>query len=272
MRIYYMSDIHLEFYPVSNNPKIVFPVSDYIKINFPEDAQTSTLALCGDIGMVDSPKRREQYQKFISRLADEFKHVIVIRGNHESYSYSFDKTPNKIRELINDTGIWYNSNIHFLDNEFLELEGKLIYGSPFFTDFSGDYLTEWNVSKSYNDFKRVRNNQHKRKLSTQDYIDFYKASVEHCKTRYPDIVLSHYLPSLSLLEYSTGTLDGGMGGEALRDVTSDGNNPPSVWIYGHDHSRKETMLGNTLCVSNCWGYYGNEHFKKEMTFDKFVDV
>lgn len=264
-----MSDIHLEFYPTSDNktPRLM---RDYTKINFPEDASTSTLALCGDIGMVDSTRRREQYQSFISELADEFKHVIVIRGNHESYNYSFDKTPNKIRELLSDPRL--PSNIHFLDNEFLEMENILIYGSPFFTDFSGDYLTEWNVSKSYNDFKRVRNNQHKRKLSTQDYINFYKASVEHCKSRSPDVVLSHYLPNLSLLEYSTGTLDGGMGGEALRDVVSEGVCCPEVWIYGHDHSRKETLLGDTLCVSNCWGYYGNEHFKKEMTFDKFVDV
>jgi predicted phosphodiesterase len=257
MRIYYASDIHLEFYNYNEYPLPIYP----------DDVNTSALALCGDIGMVDKQSRRTQYKNFISRLAKNFKYVIVVRGNHESYKYSFDKTPIQIKELFKNS-----PNIYFLDNEFLELEGKLIYGSPFFTDFLGDYLCEWTVGNNYNDFKQVRNNNHSRRLSTQDYITFYKASVEHCKTRSPDLILSHYLPSLSLLEYTTGLLDKGMGGEALRGITSEGNKTPSVWIYGHDHSRKETMLGGTLCLSNCFGYYGNEHFKKEIVFDKWVDV
>ena len=204
-----------------------------IKLITPDDSLESVLVLNGDIGMVGKPSRRNQYDKFLSLCSKCFKHIICTRGNHEAYNYCFNKTVDKLRGMCSQY-----DNVHFLENEDVILDDVKIFGAPFFGE--GHYKA-------------------------------YRTSIRACIKSDPDIVVSHYLPSLSLLERSTGALSGGMGSEPPEAVLKGGLEDVKYWVYGHDHSKKTTILGNTECRSYCRGYYGNEHYDETIEIKAYFD-
>jgi len=262
VRFYHISDIHLEWHS-SSAP---------IKLITPHDSLESVLILNGDIGMVDKKSRTTQYETFISMCGRLFKHVVLVRGNHEAYNYCFNKTVDKLRGLCS-----LYDNVHLLENEDVILDDVKIFGAPFFTDFGGDQLNAMSVRDAYNDFRKVRTNNHTRKLHTDDYIFEYRRSVMACIKSDPDIVVSHYLPSLNLLERHTGALSSGMGGESLEAILNGGLEDVKYWVYGHDHSKKDgihsdvAMLGDVECRSHCRGYYGSEHYDETIEIKAYFD-
>ncbi len=255
-RFYHISDVHLEFHDTGAPIKLITP----------HDSLDSILILNGDIGMVDKPSSRKQYDKFLSLCSKCFKYVICTRGNHEAFGGDFNKTVDKLRGMCSEY-----DNITFLENEDVILDDVKIFGAPFFTDFGGDQLNAMAVREAYNDFRKVRTNNHSRKLHTDDYIFEYRRSVMACVKSDPDIVVSHYLPSLNLLERSTGALNSGMGSEPLEAILNGGLEDVKYWVYGHDHSKKTTMLGDTECRSYCRGYYGNEHYDEAIEIKAYFD-
>jgi 3',5'-cyclic AMP phosphodiesterase CpdA len=256
VRFYHISDVHLEWHD-TNSP---------IKIIEPADSLDSVLILNGDIGMIDKQSRYNQYDTFISVCSRIFKHVILVKGNHEAYNYCFNKTVGKLRAMCSQY-----SNVHFLENEDVFIEDVKIFGASFFTDFGGEPTNAMAVRGAYNDFRKVRADNHTRKLHTDDYTKAYRASVRACIESEPDIVVSHYLPSLNLLERHTGALDSGMGSEPLVALDKAGVDSVRYWIYGHDHSKKVTKLGDVECRSHCRGYYGEEHYDEAIEIKSYFD-
>ncbi|GAA4197383.1 hypothetical protein GCM10022289_04530 [Pedobacter jeongneungensis] len=58
------------------------------------------------------------------------KPVIYVLGNHEYYKGTYPNTLRKIVELSKA------SNVHVLENNFVEFEGVRFYGATLWTDFS----------------------------------------------------------------------------------------------------------------------------------------
>ncbi len=223
----------VRFYHISDVHLECHDTNTPIKLITPDDSLESVLVLNGDIGMVDNKSRTAQYDTFISVCSRLFKYVVLVRGSNERCGTDFNKIVDKLRGMCSQY-----DNVHFLENEDVILDDVKIFGAPFFGE---------------------------------NHYKAYRASIRACSNSDPDIVVSHYLPSLNLLERSTGALSGGMGSEPLEAVLNGGLEDIKYWIYGHDHSKKTTMLGNTECRSYCRGYYGNEHYDEAIEIKAYFD-
>lgn len=109
-----VSDLHLEFSGVYDKmesqdrfPKPIAPI----------------LCLLGDIGYPHGEKG-EVYWKFVDKMVDRFKYVIIITGNHEYYQNEFRSVNKLIAETIENNDK-YKNKLFFLNNQVLELNDIL---------------------------------------------------------------------------------------------------------------------------------------------------
>lgn len=218
MQIQFISDTH-DHYP------IISPVCDYI-------------ALLGDIG---DPFTRE-YIDFIDSLAEKFKHVFVIAGNHEYYYRVMNDVNNKIKEICSS-----HINVHYLNNSSVEIEGILFIGSTLWSKI--DMVTSYRV----NDFKCIRTSI-KKFLDVPTYLQLHKDSVsfiEHEVSKgIPSIVLTHYAPILEM--------NGKFIFSPLRSAYSSnldyikGN--VRAWLSGHTRQNLCIFKEGVMYASNCKGF------------------
>lgn len=248
MKIYYISDIHLEFY--NSVPELVFP----------SDSTQSTLVLAGDIGTTYKTTINK-LKTFIELCSASFKHVIYVFGNHEHYKYSIDKTHTKVKKELE-----HLSNVHVLECESIVLDGVKFYGATFWTDLS-DPIHANAVYAKFNDFRYIRTCNFTRKFSTPVW-DALHLKAKHMLENEKDIdvVVSHHVPVMNLLSYSTGSGDYGMSSNVGLDFDV------KHWIYGHDHSVKQEQINDTMFVTNAHGYFRYEHSKDKIVFDQFIEV
>ena len=218
MKLQYISDIHDKF-PLIN------PVANYI-------------ALLGDIG---DPFTIE-YQNFIEDLSLKFKKVFVIAGNHEYYFNIFDDVNSKMKEIETK----YN-NVHFLNNESIEVEGYLIVGSTLWSNIT--HTTSYRI----NDFRYIRKNE----LSLLDmttYLTFFNKAVEFIKQEtnknIPMIVLTHHGPIYEMNGEYKGTALCSAFTSDLSDITTN----IKCWLSGHTHQCLTIEQNGVIYSSNCMGY------------------
>src|SRR5262245_7256668 len=129
MRLHVVSDLHQEF------GEIDIPTVD-----------CDCVVLAGDV----STKRNGL--KWIRQRFHDVP-VIYVCGNHEFYG---DKLPRLMEKLRDETK---GTNVHFLENDSVTIDGVSIFGCTLWTDMSlhGHWLegaTEANARM--NDYKRVR--------------------------------------------------------------------------------------------------------------------
>jgi predicted phosphohydrolase len=249
MRIQYCSDLHLEF---DHNSK-------YLEKN-PIPVSGDTLLLAGDI----VPLHDENFRHpFFSFIADNYKNVFWIPGNHEFYHKDMN-------EFSKSFHIKLRSNIHILHNTELEFENIRFIFSTLWTKISPE--NERIIEQGVSDFSCIEKKD--RKLRAPDYnklhtssLDFVKQSLQR-KTE-KTVVVTHHLPSD--LCNSKSHKNSPINEAFYVDLTNliehcDAN----FWIYGHSHfNQKPLFIGNTLLLTNQLGYvHLNEHtsFKPKAYF------
>lgn len=232
MKIYYISDIHLEFlnkYKIKN-------ILKYFDIISKEDI----LILNGDICNI-----RYQLEDLIIYFKNKVNKIIYVSGNHEYYGLSLKAT----NSFFESMSLKYDHFI-FLNNSTVEINNLLFAGSTGWSNVDTVNIT------GINDFKYITN------FKKQDCIDeYYKAydffkSIESKKDYKYTIFITHFLPSSALIaeEYKFSKLN---------DYFSNGlydkniNLSPDYWIYGHDHNKQfDKLINDTLFLTN-QGDYGN---------------
>lgn len=142
------------------------------------------------------------------------KNIVMIAGNHDFY---LERNPQEFRELIKDT------NIIYLENEYVTIDGVTIYGTPLCHKFFN-----WAFMPSDEKQKEIY-------MNTMD-------------DRKIDILLSHDAPygcSDICLEHKYEVEDPHIGSHVLRNLILE--KQPTYCIHGHLHStnHNEELLGNT---------------------------
>ena len=138
MKIAVCSDLHLEF-------------GDLF---FTNDQNIDVLILSGDIcvakdiGRPDPDNFMEGAKSsrivdFFKRCSFQFPHVIYIMGNHEHYHGDVAKSASIIRSMLESHML---SNVHFLDKEFIDIDGVRFIGGTLWTDFNGENEMTMNLS------------------------------------------------------------------------------------------------------------------------------
>jgi|UniRef100_A0A6C0IX57 predicted phosphodiesterase len=244
MHLQFVSDLHLEY---QSRYPFIPRVAPHI-------------ALLGDIGRPSS----SIYQRFISNLSKRFVTVIIIAGNHEYYCQKNNiQTVGQIQAQIESLCSNY-SNVHFLENRALTIEGVRILGMTLWTDIPKEL---WRLAR-----KKMQDYH----LS---YIDCYPEinvgvplAPEHTSAWHNDsirwlkeelaapgyqntpiIVLTHHAP------YHIGTSDERFSNGPLQccystDLSPLFHRPIIAWAYGHTHYPFDKKIGTIRLASNPYGY------------------
>ncbi|NKJ07898.1 MULTISPECIES: metallophosphoesterase [unclassified Rhizobium] len=241
MKIWVISDLHLEFgVPFDNDP--------------PKDVDVVVCA--GDVlskGII--PSIRWLTQHIALKVP-----VVFVAGNHEFYHSSIHESIRQVGEANS------HPNLHFLENDIVEIKGVLFVGGTLWTDFKL-FGRDPQVAMSYarsgmNDYKKI-------KLSKMPYQKFkpLDAYRKHVETRnfiagelreHPGqraVVVTHHAPS-------PRSVDGGFRYDPLAACYASDledlicETGPTLWVHGHLHHRNDYSVGSTRIVSNPRGYPG----------------
>ena len=279
MKIALASDLHLEF--------------ETITLHNTEGAKV--LILSGDICVAHSlhdhpidkpipedamkPGRNQgaavKYREFFSQVSNDYEQVIYVAGNHEFYHGRYPDAYQWLRDEMKNY-----SNIHFLDQDHVEIDDVTFVGGTLWTDMNkGDPTTMQLIEGMMNDFRIIRNSQRNyARFSPLDSAIHHKNTVEYIKKiveldatkKY--VVVGHHAPTpLSIHEmYKTQFYMNGGYHSDLSELILD--HPQIVlWTHGHTHHPFDYMMGDTRVVCNPRGYKG--HDPAADTFElKFIDI
>ena len=256
MKIAVGSDIHLEF--------------GDLHIRNTEGADV--LILGGDILVAkhfktDLENRHgagNMYRDFIRRCSGEFRHVVAIAGNHEFYGGYWNETLDILR-----TEYGRHSNVHFLENDTVTIDGVLFVGATLWTDLNrGNPVTEHIVRSTMNDFDKIRNDEHGySKISVMDVKTRNSRSIAHLRDVLannrdtPTIVVGHHAPSFRGVHpvYDTASNHHlNFAYYSSYDEIMHDNPQIKLWTCGHVHHRHRYYVGDTLVVASPRGYIGIE--------------
>jgi hypothetical protein len=178
----------------------------------------------------DLLRNQQEFELFLIWYANlPIKHKILIAGNHDCWAikkYNIDK--------VKDHGIIY------LEHEYFELEGRLIFGSPYTPTFH-----DWHFMKDRN------------KLSK-----YWEALIEGI-----DLLITHGPPKgiLDLSHDKKHKLEF-CGDSALRKAVF--KNQPKVHQFGHIHNSKDCYNSGQLKLSILPTLFVNASCVSDGEFDK----
>jgi hypothetical protein len=214
VRVQYISNLHLDTYKHLTFSKFVTPAAPI-------------LCIAGNIG---NPNKTSYY-KFLEYCSDKWEHIFVVPGNRELYNNSPVSTL-KSKDILSvdskhaicNTICYQWSNIHFLNN-------TSQYLSSYNLNFIGTTL--WGSQLQNSDSAFIAKGD-KRPLSQVDTANWHTEATrfldakvfESEENRQNAIILTHYLPSLSLV-YN-------------RYLHTE--HPIRAWIYGNMRDQKNTNV------------------------------
>ncbi|ASB50583.1 metallophosphoesterase [Alkalitalea saponilacus] len=243
MKIQYCSDLHLEFAQnalfLHKNP--IKPIGDI-------------LILAGDITYW-SKKHFKHW--FFDYVADNWKAVYYVPGNHEFYSGKDLRILDEpVKEAIRE-------NVFLVNNEVVSLDDCDLFFTALWSHIPEEKSLV--VESCVSDFRLIK--YHDRQLTANTFnhlharsIEFLRKSISRSTARYK-IVASHHVPShiVNPQEYKNSDINSAFVSEQA-DLIFD--HQPDYWIYGHHHANMpETLMDNTRLVTNqlCYVHLG-EHF------------
>ena len=278
MKIALASDIHLEFGDLeftNEGADILVLAGDIMIAQDLYDHTTETIQESLNQGnkLGNRQQAAIKYRNFLERASVQFKHVIMIAGNHEFYHGRWYKALDTMRTECNQF-----HNIYFLEDQIKEIDGVLFIGSTLWTDMNkNEWHTKYQVKQGMSDFKIIKNDQNGyRNLHPDDVIVRHSKSLEFIKntivnTSKKIVVVTHHAPSdMSVADcYKGDILMNGAYRSNLEDFIMDSN--INLWCHGHTHFSFDYMLGNTRVVCNPRGYIGHEPIAEGYKF-KYLDI
>ncbi|HDS16867.1 MAG TPA: metallophosphoesterase [Proteobacteria bacterium] len=236
MRIRLLSDLHLEFAPLSLST-----------------AAAEVVVLAGDIAQ--DTAGLDWIEENCAGLP-----VVYVPGNHEFYGSEYFETLARLRRGSASAGV------HFLENEAVEIDGLRFLGCTLWTDFNlyrEAYFHAKCAHRGISDFSsiRVRDAASERFLRPKDVRNFFQQSKDWLRVNLaagdPDktAVVTHSAPAW-------GSLARCYAGDSLTpffivDLESMIKQyQPRLWLHGHTHNSFDYKLGRTRIVCNPRGYAG----------------
>lgn len=242
MRLWIMSDLHLDVHPESHPFKLP-----------KERPECDAVIIAGDIC--------EGGGKAITWVANQVfgVPVFVVMGNHEPYRDAIEHC----RERAAEVAVKY-SNIHILQDSHVDVGGARFIGATLWTDYElygAPYA--WQsytaAATAMNDHRLIRvASDGYRKWRTKD------AWREHCVSRDyieqtllepfkgPRIVVTHHAPSQKSIDhkrYAGDTLNGAYVSNLDHLVDQ-----ADLWVHGHLHKVSDYTIGDGRVVCNPRGY------------------
>ncbi len=256
------SDVHAEFWQPNKIPHIL----EMVVPPLPTDKDTVAL-VAGDVGLAH---RQETWLKVASLLAKRFLAVIYVEGNHFFYHNDFF---GRIHEL--KTKLSLPGNVHFLENESVDIDGVLFIGATLWTDFLGkDFFKMQYARKNMNDFVVIKKPDGTR-LMPEETVDLFQESKQFifeklaaAEEKRTVVVTHHGVSPLSIHERFRGD---SLNCAFMTDLSSEIiDHGPDLWVHGHTHNSFDYILGRTRVIVNPYGYKDvevNPQYNRQLTID-----
>ena len=274
MKIRVYSDMHLDHYGLQD--VMWYPPK------MPDDAET-TLILAGDV-WVGTHFIMDGSDSWIGNLAQWFKRVIVVLGNHDYWPtnkyLSIKDGAKRCNDMLFDMGIM---NVKVLDCDVIDDGDVLFVGCTLWTDMNKhEPLAMYNMPQymAYDGkiaFETGPNGAWSRFTSERwcqthmKHRDYLKIIFDQNKDK-KIVVITHHLPLTFLGDPAfNGHHANCYYGSDLSDLILD-NPHVKMWFYGHTHHQKETLFGETLLVNNCVGYRGQAMEQRGLVKHKVFEV
>ena len=236
MQLHVLSDLHLEFAPVS----VPRPKADGV-------------VLAGDIAT------GEDGILWIRRIFPEVP-VLYVLGNHEFYGQALPTLTENLKKECAGT------NIHLLENDVFEFGDVVFLGATLWTDFELDanhVLAETLAAVDMADFKQIRFSRTYRKFLPSDSRQLHQESLRWLSdalNKYRGkkiVVVTHHAPSARSIDkkFVGNPLNPAFASRLdqfieQRDI--------ALWIHGHIHHCSNYQIGRTRIVANTRGYPGED--------------
>jgi UDP-2,3-diacylglucosamine pyrophosphatase LpxH len=241
MKIFAISDLHLEFY---NSTEELWQL---ISKSLPD---ADVLILAGDIGyphnyvsVGDCPKNAFNLHILLSHFKKKYARVILIAGNHEVYqteSYRRSKELDCLRRLCEDV------NVYYLDKSSVVIDDVEFFGCTLWSAIEGG------ATSRISDFQKA----------FSSHLDYLEEFISHYtwlrqalknKTKEKNVVITHHLPSRRLIApiYTDRCLNTAFATSILDEI--DLHNV-QLFVCGHSHTGTEMKYGDTFFFLNPLGY------------------
>lgn len=230
MKINIMSDVHNEFSLLSN-----------------PETESEVVILAGDI---HTGTKAIEWAKLFD------KPVIYVAGNHEFYKNHLESINRKIKEGTEGT------NIHFLNNSSVEINGVRFIGTTLWTDFNlfgNPDSAKLEAQDAMNDYRLIRCSPSYRKLRPIDTQSAFEKALVFLKDKLNEpfegktVVVTHMAPSLQSVSelYKEDKLTPSYASH-LDYLMGD---KIDLWIHGHVHHSNDYNINGTRIISNPRGYH-----------------
>ncbi|MFZ4263852.1 metallophosphoesterase [Sphingobacterium sp. HJSM2_6] len=199
------------------------------------------------------------------------KPVIYVLGNHEYYKSAYPKVLNKLKVLAE------NTNIHVLENSFIDIEDIRFHGCTLWTDFSifGDPMEYGIICQSaMNDYKMIKRDPSYSKMRTIDTYRIHQVSRKwldnslELSEKSKNIVVTHHAPSLQSVseQYKSHPVTAAYASNMEEFILK---HQPDYWIHGHIHTPCRYHIGQTEIICNPHGYIDEPYngFDKELIIE-----
>lgn len=298
MRIYYISDIHLELR--KKIPKQIIKNFKMVKQTFKEN-EKNVIVLAGDIGNSFD----DNYRKFLKKCRKYFDQVFVIHGNHEYYNNSGKNRDNKTMEEfeIQTQKVCDEENCNFLNKCTFLYEDVLFVGCTLWTKVDenaqvklNDYryiytaLPEISSACAFSDacvgkdeMEKVRKinhydiyYEHLSDLSfIEDILKLYGLKIGDDSLKEKErksgikgvVVVTHHAPS-----YKMSCRSDILSKYYVNDLDYLFNFPLLGWISGHTHCSAQLKINGIPCVSNCYGYQTQTEVETNFKYGAHITI
>lgn len=271
MRCVFMSDLHLE------GQEVGFAVPEGDVLILAGDI-CHAACLCPRRTDPYAVKQRDRVRRFAETAAQNFRHVLMIAGNHEHYDGVFNSTAATIRACL--------PSVTMLDDESMEIGGVAFFGTTLWSDFEGRSPVAMEAARKGMGeyfFCKIREaaadgSEQLSRLRPAVTLAAHEASVAalqgHLMQRQglPTVVISHHAPSrkgLNALHMGNG-LDGAYA-SALDGLLAGLESVP-VWVHGHTHVVAEYRIGKCRVVANCRGFGGRAGTARGFRPDRSFEI
>ncbi len=266
LRIQYCSDLHYEFKPAQQIPKLL------------KDVKADVLVLAGDICAITDPKDWDKFVLLINHYAKKYKYIIHVAGNHEYYNVSksikkddcFDEINTRFKNFMKivPNYIYLDANIIILDinNKKYMFAGATLwtkikpedtsYIQNLMNDYSSIYICNKDTISKYTV-------EYMQKIHAKHVAFFKKAIKKATELNLPMIMITHHKPLANTVTPSRVT-------QAYEvDMSKIIKHPVAVSISGHTHVYLDETVNNIRYVSNPKGYPSQRCNFKE---NAYVDI
>lgn len=250
MKIHLVSDLHLEFSDIliknENNADVLILSGDI---------------LVGEKLLIAGSEEGIRYREFLQRCSFQFPNVVYVAGNHEFYNGGkFFKTIENIKKYCSENF----TNVHFLEQSYVDLNDVIFVGGTLWTDMNKcDPITLHSIRDMMNDYRMIRNDQMGyRSLKPADTVLRHRETLEYIKRVVEDkkdkkcVVVGHHSPS-HLSIHQNYITEFHMNGAYHSDLSNFILDHPQIklWTHGHTHHCFDYVIGDTRIVCNPRGYH-----------------